>query len=52
MFYLLFLCPTGLAPQPDSFVQSLRKLPIFHDEQYAQQTFMYDYYGEDTLVLP
>uniref|UniRef100_A0A3Q3VKH0 asparaginase n=1 Tax=Mola mola TaxID=94237 RepID=A0A3Q3VKH0_MOLML len=42
----------GLAPQPDAFVQSLRKLPIFHDEQYAQQTFMYDYYGENTLVLP
>ncbi|XP_037602839.1 60 kDa lysophospholipase isoform X3 [Sebastes umbrosus] len=42
-----------LAPQANSFVQSLRKLPILHDELYAQQTCLYDYYGsENSLVLP
>ncbi|XP_023273044.1 60 kDa lysophospholipase isoform X3 [Seriola lalandi dorsalis] len=41
-----------LAPQANAFVKSLRKLPILHDETYAQQTCMYDYYGPDTLVLP
>ncbi|TNM95457.1 hypothetical protein fugu_016540 [Takifugu bimaculatus] len=42
-----------LAPKPNAFVQSLRKLPIIHDELYAQQTCLYDYYGsENTLVLP
>ncbi|KAK2826089.1 hypothetical protein Q5P01_020303 [Channa striata] len=42
-----------LAPKANAFVQSLRKLPILHDEMYAQQTCLYDYYGSDnTLVLP
>lgn len=42
-----------LAPKANAFVQSLRKLPIVHDELYAQQTCMYDYYdAENTLVLP
>ncbi|XP_006786202.1 60 kDa lysophospholipase isoform X2 [Neolamprologus brichardi] len=41
-----------LAPQPNAFVKSLRKLPILHDETYAHQTRMYEYYGSDTLVLP
>ncbi|KAM9341418.1 60 kDa lysophospholipase isoform 2-T2 [Symphorus nematophorus] len=42
-----------LAPKANAFVKSLRKLPIFHDETYAQQTCLYDYYGyENTLVLP
>lgn len=44
---------TVLAPKPNAFVQSLRKLPIIHDELYAQQTCLYQYYGsENTLVLP
>nr|XP_057947267.1 60 kDa lysophospholipase isoform X1 [Doryrhamphus excisus] len=42
-----------LAPKANAFVKSLRKLPILHDELYAQQTCLYDYYGsEHTLVLP
>uniref|UniRef100_A0A673CCS9 asparaginase n=1 Tax=Sphaeramia orbicularis TaxID=375764 RepID=A0A673CCS9_9TELE len=42
-----------LAPKANAFVKSLRKLPILHDEMYAQQTCLYDYYGsENTLVLP
>lgn len=41
-----------LAPQANDFVKSLRKLPILHDETYAHQTRMYEYYGSDTLVLP
>uniref|UniRef100_A0A671V278 asparaginase n=1 Tax=Sparus aurata TaxID=8175 RepID=A0A671V278_SPAAU len=42
-----------LAPKANAFVQSLRKLPIIHDELYAQQTCLYNYYGSDnTLVLP
>lgn len=42
-----------LAPKANAFVQSLRKLPIIHDEVYAQQTSLYNYYGsENTLVLP
>ncbi|KAM6917739.1 60 kDa lysophospholipase isoform 2-T2 [Lycodopsis pacificus] len=42
-----------LAPKANSFVQGLRKLPILHDELYAQQTCMYQYYGsENSLVLP
>ncbi|KAM6961253.1 60 kDa lysophospholipase [Aplochiton taeniatus] len=43
-----------LAPEPHAFVKNLRKLPILHDEQYAQQTCLYDYYDpeENTLVLP
>ncbi|KAG7277896.1 hypothetical protein CRUP_036296 [Coryphaenoides rupestris] len=43
-----------LAPKSNAFVQSLRKLATFHDEQYAQQTGLYNFYGtpERTLVLP
>uniref|UniRef100_UPI0037E6FFC4 60 kDa lysophospholipase isoform X2 n=1 Tax=Semicossyphus pulcher TaxID=241346 RepID=UPI0037E6FFC4 len=42
-----------LAPKANAFVKSLRKLPILHDELYAQQTGLYAYYGsENTLVLP
>ncbi|XP_036006352.1 60 kDa lysophospholipase isoform X1 [Fundulus heteroclitus] len=43
----------GYAPKANALVQNLRKLPILHDELYAQQTCLYDYYGSDnTLVLP
>lgn len=42
-----------LAPKANAFVKSLRKLPILHDELYAQQTCLYQYYGsENSLVLP
>ncbi|XP_052001001.1 60 kDa lysophospholipase isoform X1 [Xyrauchen texanus] len=43
-----------LSPEPNAFVKTLRKLPILHDEQYAQLTRLYDYYKpqENTLVLP
>ncbi|XP_013868777.1 60 kDa lysophospholipase [Austrofundulus limnaeus] len=42
-----------LAPKANALVQSLRKLPILHDELYAHQTSMYQYYGsENSLVLP
>ncbi|KAL0969082.1 hypothetical protein UPYG_G00222400 [Umbra pygmaea] len=46
-----------LSPEPNAFVKTLRKLPILHDEPYALQTHMYDYYSasgpqENTLVLP
>ncbi|XP_028994394.1 60 kDa lysophospholipase isoform X2 [Betta splendens] len=42
-----------LAPKANALVNSLRKLPILHDELYAQQTCLYHYYGSDnTLVLP
>ncbi|XP_073782943.1 60 kDa lysophospholipase isoform X5 [Danio rerio] len=43
-----------LSPEPNAFVETLRKLPILHDEQYAQHTRLYDYYKpqENTLVLP
>uniref|UniRef100_A0A3B5A3I9 asparaginase n=1 Tax=Stegastes partitus TaxID=144197 RepID=A0A3B5A3I9_9TELE len=41
-----------LAPKANAFVKGLRKLPILHDEGYAQQTCLYEYYGENTLVLP
>ncbi|XP_035274810.1 60 kDa lysophospholipase isoform X2 [Anguilla rostrata] len=42
-----------LCPEPNSFVNTLRKLPILHDEQYAQQTRLYDFCPqENTLVLP
>ncbi|XP_049917346.1 60 kDa lysophospholipase isoform X2 [Epinephelus moara] len=42
-----------LAPKANAFVQGLRKLPILHDELYAQQTCLYEYYGsENSLVLP
>ncbi|XP_055013878.1 60 kDa lysophospholipase isoform X5 [Boleophthalmus pectinirostris] len=43
---------TVLAPKPNAFVKGLRKLPILHDELYAQQTCLYQYYGENSLVLP
>ncbi|XP_048047721.1 60 kDa lysophospholipase isoform X2 [Megalobrama amblycephala] len=43
-----------LSPEPNALVGTLRKLPILHDEQYAQQTRLYEYYKpqENTLVLP
>ncbi|XP_047013638.1 60 kDa lysophospholipase isoform X11 [Ictalurus punctatus] len=43
-----------LCPEPNALVKALRKLPILHDEQYAQQTRLYEYYDppENTLVLP
>uniref|UniRef100_A0A8C8GM63 asparaginase n=1 Tax=Oncorhynchus tshawytscha TaxID=74940 RepID=A0A8C8GM63_ONCTS len=44
-----------LSPEPNAFVKALRKLPILHDEQYALQTHMYDYYSTSvthTLHLP
>lgn len=53
------ICPlvisvTVLCPEPNALVKALRKLPILHDEQYAQQTSLYEYYDppENTLVLP
>uniref|UniRef100_A0A3B4BVZ1 asparaginase n=1 Tax=Pygocentrus nattereri TaxID=42514 RepID=A0A3B4BVZ1_PYGNA len=43
-----------LCPEPNALVKALRKLHILHDEQYAQQTKLYEYYEhpENTLVLP
>uniref|UniRef100_UPI00398F018E 60 kDa lysophospholipase isoform X2 n=1 Tax=Pristiophorus japonicus TaxID=55135 RepID=UPI00398F018E len=43
-----------LAPQQNAFVNALRKLPGLHDEDYAQQTKLYDSYDspENILVLP
>ncbi|KAF7704444.1 hypothetical protein HF521_021516 [Silurus meridionalis] len=42
-----------LSPEPNALVKALRKLPILHDELYAQQTRLYEYYDspENTLVL-
>ncbi|MEQ2289885.1 hypothetical protein AMECASPLE_037777, partial [Ameca splendens] len=41
------------APKANALVESLRKLPILHDELYACQTCLYEYYRlENTLVLP
>ncbi|XP_043999779.1 60 kDa lysophospholipase isoform X1 [Gambusia affinis] len=43
----------GYAPTANTLVESLRKLPILHDELYAHQTSLYEYYRlENTLVLP
>ncbi|XP_043118230.1 60 kDa lysophospholipase-like [Puntigrus tetrazona] len=43
-----------LSPEPNALVKTLRKLPILHDEQYAQQTKLYESYKPEdkTLVLP
>ncbi|XP_062325947.1 60 kDa lysophospholipase isoform X1 [Osmerus eperlanus] len=43
-----------LEPEPHAFVKNLRKLIMFHDEEYAQKTKLYDHYDfpESTLVLP
>ncbi|XP_034714693.1 60 kDa lysophospholipase isoform X3 [Etheostoma cragini] len=41
-----------LIPQANAFVQNLRKLPLFHDEKYAQETCLFEYYGYKSLVLP
>ncbi|KAM4663806.1 60 kDa lysophospholipase [Discoglossus pictus] len=43
-----------LAPQANAFAKALKKLPILHDEVYAQQTKLYDFheFPENTLVLP
>uniref|UniRef100_A0A3P9P3L7 asparaginase n=1 Tax=Poecilia reticulata TaxID=8081 RepID=A0A3P9P3L7_POERE len=44
---------TGYAPKANALVENLRKLPILHDELYAHQTCLYEYYKlENTLVLP
>ncbi|KAK5614462.1 hypothetical protein CRENBAI_024375 [Crenichthys baileyi] len=44
---------SGYAPKANALVESLRKLPILHDEQYARQTCLYESYGlKNTLVLP
>uniref|UniRef100_A0A8C2FYS8 asparaginase n=1 Tax=Cyprinus carpio TaxID=7962 RepID=A0A8C2FYS8_CYPCA len=42
----------GLSPEENVIVEKLRELPILHDEQYAQQTRLYDKTPEKTLVLP
>ncbi|MEE6493838.1 hypothetical protein FKM82_016951 [Ascaphus truei] len=41
-----------LAPQANAFAKALKKLPILHDELYAQQTKLYDFHDfpENTLV--
>ncbi|XP_031134573.1 60 kDa lysophospholipase isoform X3 [Sander lucioperca] len=44
--------PDGLSPEPNAFVKNLRKLPFFHDEKYAKETRLSEYYGDETLVLP
>ncbi|XP_030213255.1 60 kDa lysophospholipase [Gadus morhua] len=43
-----------LEPEDNVFVEGLRKLTTFHDERYAEETCMYDFYGnrDKTLVLP
>ncbi|XP_053553076.1 60 kDa lysophospholipase [Bombina bombina] len=43
-----------LTPQANTFAKALKKLPILHDEAYAQQTKLYDIheFPENTLVLP
>ncbi|XP_072221015.1 60 kDa lysophospholipase isoform X2 [Leuresthes tenuis] len=42
-----------LAPKPNALVESLRKLPILHDDAFAQQTCLYSFYDQaTTLVLP
>ncbi|CAH2328630.1 60 kDa lysophospholipase [Pelobates cultripes] len=43
-----------LAPQANAFAKALKKLPILHDEVYAQQTKLYEFldFPENTLVLP
>lgn len=43
---------SGHAPEANVLVESLRKLPMLHDELYAQQTCLSEYYGPKTLVLP
>ncbi|XP_056433199.1 60 kDa lysophospholipase-like isoform X1 [Gadus chalcogrammus] len=43
-----------LSPESNAFVEGLRKLTTFHDEQYAQDTGLYEFYDtpDKTLVLP
>uniref|UniRef100_A0A8C7F5E3 asparaginase n=1 Tax=Oncorhynchus kisutch TaxID=8019 RepID=A0A8C7F5E3_ONCKI len=53
----LCLSYTVLSPEPNALVKALRKLPILHDQEYALQSHMYEYYStsgpqENTLVLP
>ncbi|XP_078724153.1 60 kDa lysophospholipase isoform X1 [Lampetra fluviatilis] len=50
----MMYCGNVLAPRANTFVQVLRRLPMLHDEAYAQQTHLYDHYGssENILVLP
>ncbi|XP_051748716.1 60 kDa lysophospholipase-like [Ctenopharyngodon idella] len=42
----------GLKPEPNALYYFLRTLPILHDEQYAEDTKLYERYPEFTLVLP
>ncbi|XP_078133840.1 60 kDa lysophospholipase isoform X2 [Sander vitreus] len=44
--------PDGLSPEPKAFGKNLRKLPFFHDNKYAKETCLSEYYGNETLVLP
>ncbi|XP_050989146.1 60 kDa lysophospholipase [Labeo rohita] len=41
-----------LSPEKNALVKTLRKLPFLHDEQYAQQTGLYEKTPENTLVVP
>ncbi len=41
-----------LSPKENALVETLSKLPILHDEQYAQKTRLYDKTPGNTLVLP
>ncbi|XP_069494294.1 60 kDa lysophospholipase [Ambystoma mexicanum] len=43
-----------LIPQANAFASALKKLPILHDEVYAQQTKLYDCFesADNILVLP
>ncbi|KAI4889196.1 hypothetical protein NFI96_012972 [Prochilodus magdalenae] len=43
-----------LSPEPNAIVKALRKLPTLHDEQYAEQTRLYENseQAENMLVLP
>ncbi|XP_043553462.1 60 kDa lysophospholipase-like [Chiloscyllium plagiosum] len=43
-----------LVPQPNALVKILKKMTMLHDEEYAQNSKLYDYYGSpaNTFVLP
>ncbi|XP_029973108.1 60 kDa lysophospholipase isoform X2 [Salarias fasciatus] len=41
-----------LAPKANALVKRLQKLPMLHDEVYAEKTGLYERYGDKTLVLP
>uniref|UniRef100_A0A672FWP3 asparaginase n=1 Tax=Salarias fasciatus TaxID=181472 RepID=A0A672FWP3_SALFA len=44
--------PAVLAPKANALVKRLQKLPMLHDEVYAEKTGLYERYGDKTLVLP